>query len=93
MIERKKTRQVKVGNVLIGGGAPVSIQSMTTAPALEVDANVRLIEKLEALEMEQWERPARHTLLGPMKLNEVMAIANDHDTIHLAQLRNTLQAL
>lgn len=54
---------------------------------------LELIERLEALEIEAWERPARHTLLGPMKLNEVMAIANDHDTIHLAQLRKTLEAL
>ena len=52
-----------------------------------------LITKLEKLDAKEWERPARHTLLGPMKLNEVMAIANDHDTIHLAQLRKTLEAL
>lgn len=26
----ENTRQVKVGNVLIGGGAPVAIQSMST---------------------------------------------------------------
>jgi HAD superfamily hydrolase (TIGR01549 family) len=52
-----------------------------------------LITKLEKLDAKEWERPARHTLLGPMKLNEVMAIANDHDTIHLAQLRRTLEAL
>ncbi|MBV8221854.1 MAG: hypothetical protein JO293_00660, partial [Candidatus Eremiobacteraeota bacterium] len=27
---RRKTRAVKVGSVTIGGGAPVSVQSMTT---------------------------------------------------------------
>lgn len=54
---------------------------------------LEMIERLEALEPEDWQRTALHTLLGPMKLNEVMAIANDHDTIHLAQLRKTLEAL
>ncbi|MCM8761221.1 MAG: 4-hydroxy-3-methylbut-2-en-1-yl diphosphate synthase, partial [Candidatus Omnitrophica bacterium] len=29
MIKRRKTRQVMVGNIAIGGGAPVAIQSMT----------------------------------------------------------------
>jgi HAD superfamily hydrolase (TIGR01549 family) len=54
---------------------------------------LELIARLEKLDAKEWERPALHTLLGPMKLNEVMAIANDHDTIHLAQLRKTLKAL
>ncbi len=54
---------------------------------------LELIGRLEALKAEDWERTARHTLLGPISLNEVMAIANDHDTIHLAQLRKTLEAL
>ena len=31
-----KTRQVKVGNVLIGGGAPVSVQSMTNTDTANV---------------------------------------------------------
>jgi (E)-4-hydroxy-3-methylbut-2-enyl-diphosphate synthase len=46
MTERKKTRQVKVGSVLIGGGAPVSIQSMTTTHTREVDPTVDQIQKL-----------------------------------------------
>jgi hypothetical protein len=54
---------------------------------------LELIERLAALEPVEWQRKARHTLLGPMQLNEVMAIANDHDTIHLAQLRKTLEVL
>jgi HAD superfamily hydrolase (TIGR01549 family) len=58
-----------------------------------VSQRLELIAKLEKLDAKAWERPARHTLLGPMRLNEVMAIANDHDTIHLAQLRKTLGAL
>ena len=28
-MERRKTRQIQLGNVKIGGGAPVAVQSMT----------------------------------------------------------------
>ena len=28
-IQRKKTRKIKVGNVYVGGDAPISVQSMT----------------------------------------------------------------
>lgn len=46
MIERKKTRQVMVGNVPIGGGAPVVIQSMTNTDTADVAATLRQIEEL-----------------------------------------------
>ena len=36
----KKTRQVKAGNVLIGGGAPVSVQSMTNTDTADVEATL-----------------------------------------------------
>jgi len=29
IIQRRVSRQIKVGNVLVGGGAPISVQSMT----------------------------------------------------------------
>jgi HAD superfamily hydrolase (TIGR01549 family) len=58
-----------------------------------IQSRLTLIDRLTDLAHEDWERRARHTLLGPMRLNEVMAIANDHDTIHLAQLRETLAAI
>lgn len=32
MIKRKKTRKIKAGNIYIGGGAPISVQSMTKVP-------------------------------------------------------------
>jgi len=48
MIKRRKTRQVKIGNVKIGGTAPISIQSMTKTPTDNVGATVKQIKKLEA---------------------------------------------
>jgi (E)-4-hydroxy-3-methylbut-2-enyl-diphosphate synthase len=46
MIERKRTRRVAVGGVPIGGGAPVSIQSMTSTYTYDVDATVGQIRRL-----------------------------------------------
>ncbi len=46
MIERRKTRQVKVGSIAIGGEAPVSIQSMTKTDTAEIDATCRQIRAL-----------------------------------------------
>ncbi|MFH0763427.1 MAG: flavodoxin-dependent (E)-4-hydroxy-3-methylbut-2-enyl-diphosphate synthase [Candidatus Omnitrophota bacterium] len=48
MINRRKTRQVRVGGVKIGGGAPISIQSMAKVETADVKACVFQIKKLEA---------------------------------------------
>jgi (E)-4-hydroxy-3-methylbut-2-enyl-diphosphate synthase len=45
-IERHKSRQVKVGNVTIGGGAPITIQSMTNTLTHDIDATVGQIHRL-----------------------------------------------
>jgi (E)-4-hydroxy-3-methylbut-2-enyl-diphosphate synthase len=47
-VPRKQTRQLMVGNVPVGGGAPVSIQSMTTTPTSDVDATLQQIAELTA---------------------------------------------
>ena len=44
---RRKTRQIHVGNVLIGGDAPIAVQSMTTMYTRDVDATVAQIHRLE----------------------------------------------
>ncbi len=46
MIPGKSTRPVKIGKVVIGGGAPVSIQSMTTTRPSDVRKTVEQITKL-----------------------------------------------
>ena len=45
-MENVKTRRVMVGNVPLGGGAPVVVQSMLNAPATDVAANLAQIEAL-----------------------------------------------
>lgn len=44
---RKLTRQVNVGGVLVGGDAPVSVQSMTNTPTKDVAETVAQIHRLE----------------------------------------------
>jgi len=46
MIQRRKTRAVKVGPITIGGDAPVSIQSMTKTDTADVEATARQIRAL-----------------------------------------------
>ena len=46
MPPRKKTRQVTVGNVKIGGDAPVALQSMTSGYTHEIDTCIAEIRKL-----------------------------------------------
>ena len=46
--ERRRTRQIDVGGVKIGGGAPVSVQSMTTTPTSDVNATLQQIAELTA---------------------------------------------
>ena len=42
------TKQINVGGVLIGGGAPVTIQSMTNTPTQDVEATLKQIRELSA---------------------------------------------
>ena len=48
-IQRRKTRQVTIGKVVVGGGAPVSVQSMTKTDTRDVKATVAQIRELESL--------------------------------------------
>jgi (E)-4-hydroxy-3-methylbut-2-enyl-diphosphate synthase len=44
---RHKTREVKVGSVVLGGTNPVAVQSMTTTDTFDVDGTVAQIHRLE----------------------------------------------
>lgn len=48
MLCKKNTRIVKVGNKLIGGNSPVSIQSMTNTKTSDIDSTVSQIKSLES---------------------------------------------
>ena len=45
---RRKSRQIKVGKVLVGGDAPISVQSMTTTLTSDINATLQQIAELTA---------------------------------------------
>src|SRR2546423_15709820 len=48
MINRRKTRQIQLGNVTVGGNAPITVQSMTKTDTRDVEATLLQIWALEA---------------------------------------------
>ncbi|SEH26154.1 MULTISPECIES: flavodoxin-dependent (E)-4-hydroxy-3-methylbut-2-enyl-diphosphate synthase [unclassified Selenomonas] len=48
VFERKKTRQIHIGSVAIGGGAPISVQSMTNTKTADTESTVQQIKALTA---------------------------------------------
>lgn len=51
-LPRRKTRQINIGGVLIGGGAPIAVQSMTKTATRDVVATVAEIGRLEKADCE-----------------------------------------
>ena len=49
MVPRRPSRRIMVGSVAVGGGAPVSIQSMTNTPTADAAATLAQIGRLAAL--------------------------------------------
>ena len=48
LAKRRKTRQIRVGDVAVGGDAPISVQSMTTTKTADVNATLQQIASLVA---------------------------------------------
>ena len=49
MFGRRNTRQIKIGDIAIGGGAPISVQSMTNTKTTDTDATLAQIRALKAV--------------------------------------------
>src|SRR5512140_2292380 len=47
MATRKKTKKIYVGSVPVGGGSPISVQSMTKTDTRDVKATVKQVKSLE----------------------------------------------
>lgn len=47
LFPRRKTRQIRIGDVLVGGGAPISVQSMTKTDTRDVRATLAQVGRLE----------------------------------------------
>jgi (E)-4-hydroxy-3-methylbut-2-enyl-diphosphate synthase len=46
VIERRQTNRINVGSVPVGGGAPISVQSMTTTKTADVDGTLAQVYEL-----------------------------------------------
>ena len=46
-IERRTSRQIMVGNVAVGGDAPITVQTMTNTPTSDAKATIDQIRRCE----------------------------------------------
>lgn len=45
---RRESKKVRIGNLVVGGGAPILVQSMLNVPAGDIDGNIAQAKALEA---------------------------------------------
>jgi len=86
---RRKTRQISVGSVKIGGDAPISIQSMTKTDTRDVRRTVHQIRRLEEAGCEivrvaVVDENGAHALVGIKQKVKIPIIADIHFHPHLA---------
>lgn len=84
-----KTRQVKVGSVLIGGGAPISVQSMTNTDTRDLQATLAQIRALaeagcEIVRLAVPDQQAAANLAELVKQAPVPLVADIHFDYQLA---------
>lgn len=89
MAERRPTRQVRVGSVIIGGGNPISIQSMTTTDTRDQRATLEQIKRLaeagsEIVRLAVPDRAAAANLEFLVKNSPVPLVADIHFDYRLA---------
>lgn len=53
-------------------------------------ARMQLVEQLDQLALEDWQRPARHSIFGRTQLREIVKIISGHDRLHIQQLHRDL---
>ncbi|MBO8167754.1 MAG: flavodoxin-dependent (E)-4-hydroxy-3-methylbut-2-enyl-diphosphate synthase [Thermoanaerobacteraceae bacterium] len=87
--QRRHSRQIKVGNVAIGGDAPVSVQSMTNTDTRDVDATVKQIKRLseagcQIVRVAVPDEEAAEALSQIVRASEIPVIADIHFNYRLA---------
>ncbi len=89
MIERRKTRRVLVGNVPVGGGEQIPVQSMTTTKTHDVTATLKEVERLEEagcqiIRITVPDQPAADALYEIRKRMTVPLVADIHFNYRMA---------
>lgn len=54
---------------------------------------MEILHILDHLSPKDWDRPARHAIFGPTRLEELVSIAAGHDRLHLRQVYATLNSI
>ncbi len=88
-MERRISKKVKVGNIFIGGDAPVSVQSMLNVPAHDIEGNVAQARSLEAagceiIRLAVPDAESVNTLAAVKKAVSVSVVADIHFDYRLA---------
>ena len=88
-MDRKITRKVKVGNVYVGGDAPVSIQSMTNTDTRDVEATLKQIRELynvgcEIIRCTVPDMEAAEAIKEIVKFSPIPVVADIHFDYRLA---------
>ena len=50
-----------------------------------------LMSLLDSLTADDWQRPARHAIFGPTRLQELVSIIAAHDRVHMGQVYELLK--
>jgi (E)-4-hydroxy-3-methylbut-2-enyl-diphosphate synthase len=99
-IDRRKTRQVRIGEVAVGGGAPISVQTMTKTHTRDVAATLAQIEACAAVRCDiirlavptEDDARALHEIV-PCSPLPIIADINFDDRLALAALEAGVQGL
>ena len=88
-MKRKLTRQIHIGPVAIGGGAPISVQSMTNTKTTDTEATVAQIRALQAagcdiVRLAVPDMEAAHNLGNIIAAVDVPLVADIHFDYRLA---------
>lgn len=89
MINRRKSKQISVGGVKIGGDGPISVQSMCNTDTRDVQATLRQIEELskagcELVRLAVLNKDAAVAIKDLVKLSPLPLIADIHFDYRLA---------
>lgn len=89
MIKRRKTKQISIGNVKIGGDAPISVQSMCNTDTRDVEASLRQINQLadagcEIIRLAVLNKDAGDAIKGIVKKSPIPVVADIHFDYRLA---------
>lgn len=100
MINRRKSKQISIGNVKIGGSAPISVQSMCNTDTRDIKATLKQIDELteagcELVRLAVLNKEAATAIKDIVKLSKIPVIADIHFNHKLAIecINNGIQAL